>query len=1236
AAPDAAAVIAPEKTLTYGELARRAAAVALALKGRAAPDELVAVAMHKGWEQIPAVLGVLAAGGAYLPVDPAQPAERLAMILEDGRVRTVLTQSAHADAVAWPDSVTVLSVDSLGEADPAVLHEPCPAAPENLAYVIYTSGSTGAPKGVMIEHKAALNTIMDINGRFHVGPDDRTMALASLSFDLSVWDVFGTLAAGAAIVLPDAAREKEPAHWLEVVERNHVTVWNTVPAMMQMLSEYRASVREGAEKGSIRLVLLSGDWLPLGLPDQIRSQFDAEVISLGGATEAAIWSILHPVGEVDPKWKSIPYGRPMLNQRFHVLNEFLQDCPDWVPGSLCIGGIGLARGYWHDEEKTARAFFTHPVTGERLYRTGDLGYFHPDGTIRIMGREDNQCKINGFRVEPGEVEHAIRGYEGVREAVVLPLREGSAEHLVAYVVPEGESGGSLAATLHEGTAERRASWEEIVGYDNQLEKISAAEVKDAAFYALSDSLYEAAMQAALCDLGFFTSVGDVHSIDEIIRHGRISPRYSKWLARAMAILVEKGLAVREGDRWRSVKLFEFRTAGDVRARFEGTGVNDFMFNTALNLADLLRERTHSAELYASSEAKGLYPTMFKSSNRLIANALKLMESEPREGLMSVLEVGAGHGGTTQGLLPALDGTKSRYVFTDISNYFLKNAQTNFAKYDFVSYQLYNLDIPPETQGLELHSFDAVVASSVLHDTRSIAKTLHGLLSLLKPGGILYIVEQTLFLKCFDLGMGIQQGFDVFEDTDLRPHNPLLSAEQWSRCLLETGFESVHVYPKLDKNFVNLDIDVLCAKAPDDLQVFDTAALEAHLAGRLPAYMIPSRYICLDALPRNRSGKVDRQALPKPGSLMQERRVYAAPQTDTQKRLAEIWSEVLNLETPGLKDNFFELGGDSLLATVLIARVHRVFSVELSVLDIYTASTLEDMARQIDAPSRGSQGQLVPIQPEGDGNPWFCLPGAEGSLMTFAEMARCMRPATPMYGFRPVGADGREKPLTRIEDMAARCIESMRAQRPEGPYNLMGFCMGGFVAYEMAAQLERQGIASRVVLVDSHLLPREVWADEVRSLVIYTGLFGVPMALIAGVDSDPQLSALNAISRDREKRLEPVTSLEEIAAMPADARPGEIFRRISAKGYLEGMTEEGFASGYAVLRANMDAMHAYNPPKRDVRVDFFRASGNPIGGPDGRAYWSAVCDTRVTDVDGTHLTIMTGEAVRKIADTIRRN
>ncbi len=434
-----AAVITSERTLSYQDVHLHSNRVAHRLRElRVQPNTLVAVAMEKGWEQVVAVLGILKAGAAYLPLDPDLPEERRGYLLANSEVEVVLTQSWLDKTLTWPSFVQRLCVDrdEVWATVPAQEVEPIQHI-EDLAYVIYTSGSTGLPKGVMIDHRGAVNTVLDINESFGVGPTDRVFAASSLSFDLSVYDIFGTLAAGGTIVLPDAGAMRDPTHWAELMQREQVTVWNSAPALMKLLVEYAVGAPELLPR-SLRLVLLSGDWIPLALPEQLRTLVpEVQMISLGGATEASIWSIFYPIEHVDASWKSIPYGWPLANQYFHVLNEALEPCPVWVPGHLYIGGIGLAQGYWRDEERTRASFLMHPRTGERLYRTGDLGRYLPNGAIEFLGREDFQVKVQGYRIELGEIETALLQYPGVRDAVVTAVGEAHGEkRLVGYVVGE--------------------------------------------------------------------------------------------------------------------------------------------------------------------------------------------------------------------------------------------------------------------------------------------------------------------------------------------------------------------------------------------------------------------------------------------------------------------------------------------------------------------------------------------------------------------------------------------------------------------------------------------------------------------------------------------------------------------------------------------------------------------------------------------------------------------------------
>lgn len=441
------------RSLSYGFVLRESLSLADRLrKSGVRPDHCVGVLLEKSWRQVQAVLAVHLAGGAYLPASPAWPAARCRQLWTDARVEWVIT-TAEDD----PDGERTAETQSILPGPPGggdVTLPPALARPENLAYVIYTSGSTGKPKGVAMQHAATGNTLADINRRFTVTERDRVLALTALTFDLSVYDIFGIAAAGGSLVLPAAGQTKEPAHWQDLVHRERVTVWNTVPALMDLL--VTRSVREPLPD-SLRLIMMSGDWIPLSLPPAIRAQLPtAAVISLGGATEAAVWSNFHPIDALDPAWPSVPYGKPLTNQRFHILDEQLAPCPTWVPGHLFIAGDGLAREYFNHPGLTADRFIPHPATGERLYRTGDLARYHPDGVMEFLGRDDFQVKIQGFRVELGEIEAVLDQHPAVSRAVTVTYQsEAGGVSLAAFYVPSGEADeGQQAAELTAYLAER--------------------------------------------------------------------------------------------------------------------------------------------------------------------------------------------------------------------------------------------------------------------------------------------------------------------------------------------------------------------------------------------------------------------------------------------------------------------------------------------------------------------------------------------------------------------------------------------------------------------------------------------------------------------------------------------------------------------------------------------------------------------------------------------------------------
>jgi yersiniabactin nonribosomal peptide synthetase len=324
-------------------------------------------------------------------------------ILQKAAVRFVLTDAVRGRET-WPDGTVVLDVAQATGREP--LRAPVAVAPSETAYVIFTSGSTGEPKGVEVSHAAAWNTIEAINTIYGVRDTDRMLAVSSLDFDLSVYDIFGVLAAGGSLVLLDDASRRDAARWLSLIGAHGITLWNSVPTLLDMLLV--AAEGQGLRDLPLRQALLSGDWIGLDLPQRLQNMAPGcRLAALGGATEAAIWSNHCDVTLPLPgHWISIPYGRPLPNQAYRVVDALGRDCPDWVPGEL------------------------------RWYRTGDQGRFWPDGTIEFLGRQDFQVKIRGHRIELGEIEAALLRHPEVGSAVVTVVEgDKGTRHLAGHVVP---------------------------------------------------------------------------------------------------------------------------------------------------------------------------------------------------------------------------------------------------------------------------------------------------------------------------------------------------------------------------------------------------------------------------------------------------------------------------------------------------------------------------------------------------------------------------------------------------------------------------------------------------------------------------------------------------------------------------------------------------------------------------------------------------------------------------------
>ncbi|MFC4049816.1 non-ribosomal peptide synthetase [Actinomadura syzygii] len=1273
ATPDAPAVVTAERTLTYGELLARATAVAESLAG--ADDAPVAVLMEKGWEQVVAVLGTMLAGAAYLPVDAGQPPARRERIMADAGVTTALTQSWIG---ARPPGVRCVDVDTTPPSSAPV--PTSRARPGDLAYVIYTSGSTGEPKGVMISHEAALNTVADIDRRFSVTAADRVLGLASLGFDLSVYDVFGPLAVGGALVLPGPQERGDPARWARLIAEHGVTLWNSVPAQLQMLAHYLDADPE-ADLRTLRLALLSGDWIPVTLPSAVRARLPGvELVSLGGATEASIWSIYHPIGDLSPDWTSVPYGKPLANQTFHVLDRAMRPCPDWVAGELYIGGAGVALGYLGDEAKTAQRFVRHPETGERLYRTGDLGRYREDGVIEFLGREDRQVKIRGHRIELAEVEAAVQEHPAVAAAHVLVDGDGLERRLAAFAEPARDrSDGPTEELANElRTAGARAA-------DPHTAHLDRDELME--FMTRLDRAAVIGIMRALVRQGLFSAPGETATTEEVIETIGAAPRHHRLVRRWLRVLENEGFLERDGNVRRAVRTADEH---DLDAAWESVAglqredsypavLIDYFRTSTDHLPELVRDELDPLPLLFPegrleiSEAAYRENVISRYVNHAAIEMLRRIAGR-HDGGLRVLEVGAGVGGISAQLIPALAEYDVDYLFTDVSPFFLNEARERFGDRPWVRYGLFDINEDFRGQGYRPNDFEVIVCVNVLHNSRHAGRVLDRLTQMLRPGGWLVFVETTedsyqiMTSMEFMMPEKDPRKWD-YEDSRKGLDQTFLGREQWQELLLDAGADTTVCLPGPEDVTGRLGQHVFAARFKADRRPLDVTALAGHLAGRLPEYMIPAHLQIVDELPLTRNGKVDTAALRSwlPHAAASRASAGGPPRDDLERELAAIWAEVLGVAEPNRDDDFFDLGGDSLVVAKLAATLRaRVPAAEEALWDDLVrqilhrptvaalAEALREGGDRDGAAKRVDASPLVPFagEPDRAGPLRVLVHEGSGTLAPYRALSRLLAGkggALAGLAITDVESYLAEDPQGLIERRAASYTRAL-LDTGAGAFHVVGYCMGGLLATEIARQLTEAGsdVASLTV-ISSYTLPRII-EDELVVEYVFAKVMGADPAE-AGYPGDERTMSevFELLLREDQDRvpagrvtaltgeLAPVADVFRAqASRPQDERLAAIGRAASRHADSDADVERQVAAFYRVVRHSLRAVGAHAPEPYAGDITFLRQLGDtrflPWLRDDMTGFWRELClgELRVADIPGDHFSCLRPPHVDEVA------
>lgn len=437
--PQAIAIIDNLGNLTYSELYRNALQLAGQLsQSPAMLGDTIGILVNKGRAQVIAVLACSFVGKPYLPMDSSWPEKRCKEVLQQGNAQLVISSNSWQTPIDIP--IVMITEQGVVNSLPLAPHftQPIKVSPNELAYVIFTSGSTGKPKGVAVKHSGAVNSIIDTLRKMNIGSHQRLFAISALSFDISVFDIFGALSAGASIVIPSEEERYDPKAWANIIRQHQVNFCNAAPSVIALLIEY-LETSDKPHQLSLEKVILVGEIIAKSLPARIRHfSPQCQIVSTGGATESSIWSIYYdiPFGELNSP--SVPYGKAMAHQRFYILDKQLRLLPCGIPGEQYIGGAGVAEGYFNNKQLTDERFIWHEGLGERLYRTGDMGRWLPDGNLEFLGRIDFQVKVNGYRIELAEVENCALNYDKITACCAIVHHSDSLQQLVLYYVASEE------------------------------------------------------------------------------------------------------------------------------------------------------------------------------------------------------------------------------------------------------------------------------------------------------------------------------------------------------------------------------------------------------------------------------------------------------------------------------------------------------------------------------------------------------------------------------------------------------------------------------------------------------------------------------------------------------------------------------------------------------------------------------------------------------------------------------
>ncbi len=1126
--PEKAALITEGRTLTYAVLAQYVKTIVDVLKEKeVTPGERIGINIDKNEWQIAAVLATLLMKATYVPIDVRQPNARKQKIINSANIRILLSEDEEIQLQQVTNNINVrslnLSEEQLGD---FIIDQ----AYDRPAYIIFTSGTTGEPKGVVMTHRAAMNTICDVNAHYNIGEEDIFLGLANLSFDLSVYDIFGCYLAGGTLVLPNSHNIKDPKYLYDLILLHRVTIWNSVPAQAQMIANYLESV-DIRKSQSLRVMILSGDWIPVNLPDRIHNAFpNVHMVSKGGATEAAIWSIYYDIARGEVFEKSVPYGKPMANQKFYVLDENLQHCPNYVEGNLYIAGTGLSVGYLNDDKMNAEKYPIFELTGERIYKTGDRGFYRADGMIVFKGREsgDEQVKIHGHRIELAEIRAALLEYSQIDSAVTLTVGNPPEELKInAVVAPKRrniESKALIEDTEKEMLTKLCNDFEATV--DTDLLEIWN---RQSELVVISD-IYNLFKR-----YGIFTELYKPYSLKEVIDIIKVPEKLHKLTKRWLKVLTDEGVLKETSEEM--YMLIENESNLDSESLWKEFYEIENRFNYSKEFVDYLKvssdvlpEMIQGNEnplnvLFPKGDVKPAMAAYHDNKINRIQNGVateeivylcKQANIKHPEKTFRILEVGAGVGGTSLDVIPQLEGYNVEYHFTDLSTFFLNKAQENFSKYNFVKYGIFDINKSFSEQGYDAFSFDVILCANVLHNSRNVHDVMENLRHLLVDQGNIIVLEETRVSYMLLTSMEFKDGLTGFLDERQEDDQTFFTRAQWENIFSKHNGEIIHEFPSKTSKLDITGQTIYIARFKSEYEALEKNAVREHLVNTVSSYMVPSNILVVPSIPLTENKKVDMKKIKalienSENNMFGDTSEKEMPQTDLEKQIAAIWCRELKIDNIGRDDDFYNVGGDSLLIAQVVGKIVEEIKEaedwEWSALltEMMQTPTVRELAEKIQRYNLDKSSfidpSLVQIKntkmPNEQSVAKVLFHAGTGTLSAYTDLISYIEKNSKddesVLGF----SFGNEAEYISMETkdtfkILGKKYGKILRQLGYSNYILIGHCVGGVIALEAAEYLRENGLkVSDVTLVSATIqrqkertvfndLPDEVYERALKS------------------------------------------------------------------------------------------------------------------------------------------------------------